>query len=135
MKRRLLGALSLSLSFTACSGGDSELPPPYRRVEVPEARLRSADARGRGRALFEAHCVLCHGLRADGRGARREGLSAPPADFTDRAWRRRMSPRRAFFVIREGVRGTPMPGWKAFDEPETWDLVAYVLSVGESTRD
>jgi mono/diheme cytochrome c family protein len=66
---------------------------------------------------------------------RREGLSAPPADFTDPAWRRRTSPRRAYFVIREGVRGTPMPGWKALGEPEAWDLVAYVLSVGEKPGD
>jgi mono/diheme cytochrome c family protein len=31
-------------------------------------------------------------------------------------------------VIREGVRGTPMPSWKALSEDECWDLVAYVLS-------
>jgi mono/diheme cytochrome c family protein len=131
----LLGALSLSLTFSACSGRDADLPPDYRRVEVPESRLRSAEARARGRALFQAHCVLCHGPRADGRGTRREGLSVAPADFTDPAWRRRTSPRRIYFVIREGVRGTPMPGWKALDESETWDLVAYVMSVGERPSD
>ena len=32
---------------------------------------------------------------------------------------------------REGVRGTPMPAWKALGEGETWDIVAYVLSVAE----
>jgi cytochrome c6 len=127
----LLGALSLSLTFSACSGRDSDLPLEYQRLEVPEARLRSSEARGRGRALFEAHCVLCHGSRGDGRGTRREGLSVPPADFTDPGWRRRTSPRRAYFAIREGVRGTPMPAWKALADSDAWDLVAYVLSVGE----
>jgi mono/diheme cytochrome c family protein len=35
-----------------------------------------------------------------------------------------------YFAIREGVHGTPMPAWKSLDEDATWDLVAYVLSVG-----
>jgi mono/diheme cytochrome c family protein len=42
-----------------------------------------------------------------------------------------MNPRRAYYVIREGLRRTPMPAWKILDEDQTWDLVAYVLSVVE----
>jgi mono/diheme cytochrome c family protein len=118
--------------LAACSGQDGELPPAYRRVTVPEARLLSAEARARGRALYLKNCALCHGEKADGRGQRREGFARPPADFTDRAWRARTSARRAFFVVREGVHGTPMPSWKAFDEGQSWDLVAYVLSVAEA---
>jgi mono/diheme cytochrome c family protein len=58
-------------------------------------------------------------------------LDRSPANFTNRAWRRGTTPRRVFFVIREGERGTPMPAWKALSEDETWDLVAYVLSISE----
>lgn len=61
----------------------------------------------------------------------RRNLSSRPADFTDPLWRERTTPRRAFFVIREGVHGTAMAGWKILDEAETWDLVAYVLSAAE----
>jgi len=75
---------------------------------------------------------LCHGVNADGRGDRHEGLWPLPRDFTDAAWRRSTSPRRLYFAIREGVYGTPMPAWKALDEDATWDLVAYVLSVSLS---
>jgi high-affinity iron transporter len=128
--RSLPAALAISLSLTACSGGEGDLPPAYRRLEVPEARLLSPEARSRGRALFLAHCAICHGEAADGHGLRAEGFSRPPAAFTDPAWRRRTSPRRAFYVVREGVRGTPMPSWKSLEEEEVWDLVAYVLSVG-----
>jgi mono/diheme cytochrome c family protein len=42
-----------------------------------------------------------------------------------------MTPERVFYVIREGMRGTPMAAWKVLGENETWDLVAYVLSVAE----
>ncbi len=130
--KRLPAALAISLTFTACRGGDSGLPPDYRRLEVPETRLRSAEARERGRALYHVHCVLCHGERADGQGARREGLSSRPRDFTNPSWRRQASPRGLYFAIREGVRGTAMPSWKSLDEAEAWDLVAFLLWVGEA---
>jgi mono/diheme cytochrome c family protein len=42
-----------------------------------------------------------------------------------------MTPRRVYYVIREGIRGTPMPAWKTLDAEQTWDLVAYVMSVAE----
>jgi mono/diheme cytochrome c family protein len=42
-----------------------------------------------------------------------------------------MTPERAFYVIREGIRGTPMAAWKVLSEDDTWDLVAYVLSLQE----
>ena len=64
-------------------------------------------------------------------GTRREGLTTQPRDFTSDAWRRTATPRRIFFAVREGVAGTAMPSWKALSESEAWDLVAFLLSVGE----
>jgi mono/diheme cytochrome c family protein len=122
----------MSLAFSGCKGPDADLPEPYRRLAVPEEVLASKDARARGHALFRQHCALCHGDRADGRGVRREGLTSPPRDFTDPAWRRSTSPRHVFFAIREGRPGTPMPAWKALDAGETWALTAYVLAAGET---
>lgn len=118
----------LLLGLWACD--PTGLPPEYRNVAVPLARLASPAARAHGRALFLEHCAICHGERADGQG-RRRSWSVQPADFTDRAWRERMTPRRVYYVVREGVRGTPMPAWKVLGKDETWDLVAYVLSVAE----
>jgi hypothetical protein len=42
-----------------------------------------------------------------------------------------VTPRAIFFAVREGVSGTAMPSWKSLDEAEAWDLVAFLLSVGE----
>jgi mono/diheme cytochrome c family protein len=106
------------------------LPSEYRRIEVPVERLGSAEARARGSVLFLEHCALCHGERGDGRGARREGLTRAPRDFTNPAWRASTSPRRVFHAIREGSPLTPMPGWKALTEQDAWDMTAYVLSLG-----
>jgi mono/diheme cytochrome c family protein len=132
--KRLLSALTISLTFTACKGVDSDLPEAYRRIEVPAARLRSPAARDRGRSVFRANCVLCHGVRGDGHGVRASGFATPPADFTDPYWRRRMTPRHVYFAIREGVRGTAMPSWSSLSADETWDLVAYVLSLGPAGK-
>jgi len=121
---------ALVLLLCGCNGSESHLPSKYREVAVPRALLQTEDARLRGRALFLEHCALCHGEAADGHGVRRN-LSSRPADLTDPLWRERTSPRRIYFVLREGVRGTAMAGWRIFDEDQTWDLVAYVMSVAE----
>jgi mono/diheme cytochrome c family protein len=62
----------------------------------------------------------------------RRNLSSRPQSFTDPNWRARTSPRQVYFVLREGVQGTAMPGWKTLNEDETWDLVAYLLQVASS---
>jgi len=128
MRRWLKITPLMGLLLSACRA-DGDLPPSYRAVRVPEERLASSEARERGRRLFLEHCALCHGVEADGRGVRREGLSSPPRDFTDPTVRRKLTPRRMYFAIREGVRDTAMPSWKALDEGQTWDLVAFLRSV------
>jgi high-affinity iron transporter len=121
----------MSLGSQGCADSDGDLPREYRRLAIPEARLASAEARAHGQTLFLNHCALCHGERGDGHGARREGLTRTPRDFTSAAWRRSTSPRRVFYAIREGLPGTPMPNWKALSEEDAWDMTAYVLSLSE----
>ena len=129
MKSRLTAALLMWLVLPACRDVDRNLPAQYRNVTVPEAEVTSAAARERGRVLFEANCALCHGVRGDGHGQRREGLDVPPRDFTNPEWREQTSPRHVFFAIREGLAGTPMPAWKSLSERDAWDLTAFVLSL------
>jgi mono/diheme cytochrome c family protein len=131
MRRFALIALLMALACPGCAGPDGDLPARYRRIAVPSATLASATARARGRTLFLAHCALCHGVRGDGHGLRREGLSEPPRDFTDSEWRASTTPRRVFFAIREGLAGTPMPAWKSLSEADAWNLTAYVLTLGK----
>jgi mono/diheme cytochrome c family protein len=95
----------------------------------PEAARRAnpvrADAASvaRGRRIFEASCVSCHGVRGKGDGPAAAGLPARPADLAlmapqhsdgDLAWK-----------IAEG-RG-PMPSWKrTLGASEIWDVVNYL---------
>jgi len=114
----------------ACNNADldRELPASYRQLALPADWTADASI-ARGRDLYIQHCVLCHGERADGHGLRRPS-GRRPADFTNPVWRRSTTPRQVFHAIREGVRATAMPGWVLPDD-ETWDLVAYVLSVAD----
>jgi mono/diheme cytochrome c family protein len=132
MNRHLALIAAIWLLCSGCSA-DRDLPRPYRNMVVPEARLQSDEARRRGEQLYQANCALCHGARLDGKGIRRANLNTPPRDFTDSQWQLTTSPRRMFFMIREGVPGTAMPAWKSLDEAETWDLVAYLRTPAATT--
>lgn len=124
--------MTVLLALSACGGPSGELPARYRDLRVPDGLLASAPARERGRGLFLQHCAICHGVSANGRGQRSEGLNPPPMDFTNPDWSTSVTPKDVFLFIHEGVPGTAMPAWKTLDERQTWDLVAYVLSVGKS---
>ena len=126
MRRLRTSSAAALLALWACNG--SGIPSEYRDTTVPEARLASSEARLRGRAFFLEHCAICHGERADGRGQRRN-LSSQPQDLTDSSWQERSSPQWVFYLIREGKPGTAMAAWKVLDANETWDLVAYLLSL------
>ncbi len=131
MNRCLPALAALSLALSGCDGRAAS--PPGGAPVVPAETLASAAARQRGRELYLHHCALCHGARADGEGVRRS-LSSRPQDFTNPAWRAAASPAEVFRVIREGRRRTAMAGWPSLDDEQTWQLVAYLLSVSEGGR-
>jgi cytochrome c oxidase cbb3-type subunit III len=79
----------------------------------------------RGRTLFEAQCAYCHG--ADGDGGRGANLA--------RAVLRRAPTDEALFrVVNRGIPGTGMPG-NAMSARETWQVVAFVRSLGRVRRE
>ena len=90
--------------------------------------MASREAQAAGAALFAANCAICHGIGADGRGQRREGMNPPPANLTLPPWSEAGNAGRTFLAIRNGVRGTAMPAWAAFSDQEIWELVAFLTS-------
>jgi cytochrome c oxidase cbb3-type subunit 3 len=78
-----------------------------------------------GASLFRANCSPCHGLNAGGGGRGpnlRSGL-----------WVHGGSDTEIFRTISDGVPGTQMPS-NAFEDSETWALVAYLRSVSAGTK-
>jgi len=92
----------------------------------PTARPKvTAQEVARGRSLFEAQCAYCHG--ADGDGGRGANLARP-------ALRRAPTDEALFRVVNRGVPGTSMPG-NAMSARETWQVVAFVRSLGRVKRE
>ena len=75
----------------------------------------------RGEKIFLGQCARCHGAKGEG------GLGAVLAEP-----RLRHAPddETLFKVIREGIKGTDMPGVGNLTYREIWQLAAYVRSLG-----
>ncbi len=80
------------------------------------------DSAWRGRRLYNANCVTCHGRKGDGKGP--VGASLPVPNFHEDFYKNR-SDGRFFAVIHNGGAVMPRYGYK-FSESEHWDIVNYV---------
>jgi mono/diheme cytochrome c family protein len=57
-------------------------------------------------------------------------MSPPPMDFSTPEWTRRANAGLTFLAIRNGVRGTAMASWPTLTDRQTWELVAYIETLG-----
>lgn len=85
------------------------------------AAADGADAAA-GQVLYKKNCEVCHAYDGGGRTALGSGLYPPPADLRRPAIAQRTDG-ELFYLIRNGIRNTGMPGWQLSDL-ETWQLVA-----------
>jgi mono/diheme cytochrome c family protein len=77
-----------------------------------------------GRNLFEQHCSECHG--DDGEGSRK----APSlrAEEVQNA-----APGAIFWIVTNGVVRRGMPVWSKLPEPQRWQLVSFIKSLGPAS--
>ena len=79
------------------------------------------DAVAAGRNLFEQHCAECHGSNAEG-GKKGPSLRAEEIQSA--------TPGALFWLLTNGVVRKGMPVWSKLPEPQRWQLVAYIKSLG-----
>jgi mono/diheme cytochrome c family protein len=79
------------------------------------------DAIAAGRNLFDQHCAECHGDTAEGG---RKGPSLRAEQVQNAA------PGAIFWLLTNGVVRRGMPVWSKLPEPQRWQLVAYIKSLG-----
>ena len=83
----------------------------------------------KGKALYEKHCVACHGPQGKGDGPAGKVIKPPAADFTSAASKKK-SEAELMQVIENGKPGTAMVSWKSqLNEAEIQEVLAYVLSL------
>lgn len=97
----------------------SETPAKARGKQNPLERDREAVAAG-GK-LFEQHCSGCHGKKA---GGTRRGVSLLGPEV------QQATPGTLFWVLTNGVVRRGMPVWSKLPEPERWQIVTFLKSLG-----
>jgi mono/diheme cytochrome c family protein len=84
---------------------------------------KDPEAVAAGRNLFEQHCAECHGAGAEG-GKKGPNLRAPEVQDAP--------PGAIFWILTNGVVRRGMPVWSKLPEPQRWQLVTYLKSLGVS---
>ncbi|MGI8988092.1 MAG: c-type cytochrome [Bryobacteraceae bacterium] len=75
---------------------------------------------------FHHDCAVCHGDNGDGKTETAAGLYPKPPDLRDES---DMTDGELFYIVKNGIRFTGMPGWGEPDD-RNWKLVLYIRSLG-----
>lgn len=104
------------------------------RGPIPPAPPRDALSVADGRMQFAPHCAVCHGR--DGRTPTDVGRwMYPRAPDLGSAEVQRWTDAELFWIIKNGIRPTGMPGFaKLHSDEEIWDFVHFVRSLGTAPR-
>jgi mono/diheme cytochrome c family protein len=115
-----------------------EVGRPIRMPPEPPITVESLE---KGKALFTANCMICHGQRGEGDGPMLPALkdvwgeAVVPANFTLPAGvsggvKLGHNSEHIFKTIMTGIGGTPMPVFVEHLKPdEIWDIVHHVQSL------
>lgn len=125
----LVASVSLAQQGTAPPAKDRKENSVYAELgKAPEkARAKrnplekDPEAPVAGRILFEQHCAECHGDTAEG-GKKGPNLRAEEVQNAE--------PGAIFWILTNGVVRKGMPVWSKLPEPQRWQLVRYLKSLG-----
>lgn len=119
---RIEALLARNARRIASPRGARELKNPVSLtpLAVAEAREHFAD-----------HCAICHANDGSGRTQINAGLY-PPAPDIRQPDSQHLSDGELFYIIKNGIRFTGMPGWGGEDE-ENWKLVLFIRHLPKIT--
>jgi mono/diheme cytochrome c family protein len=125
----ILFAQSLNPDKTPAGPAPKYDPAAYAELEKAPAKARNRanplqndpDAIAAGAILFEQHCAECHGNSAEG------SRKAPSLRVSEV---QSATPGTLFWLITNGVVRKKMPVWSKLPEPQRWQLVRYIKSLG-----
>jgi mono/diheme cytochrome c family protein len=105
--------------------GNAAAPLPYHGEADPGTVEK-------GRVYYAQICMSCHGVRGDGLGEWAYRVTPRPADLRSMRTQARTND-ELFRIITDGLRGTPMIGWKAqLSDAQRRQVVAYLRTLGRA---
>jgi mono/diheme cytochrome c family protein len=102
----------------------AKVPEKYRAKQNPLSN--DPEAVKAGAILFEQHCAECHGVGAVG-GKKAPSLRAPQVQEA--------SDGTIFWILSNGIVRKKMPVWSKLPEPQRWQLVSYIKSLGRAATE
>jgi mono/diheme cytochrome c family protein len=127
-------ALSFALHSSPVSAQKGSYNPDRKDVydELTKAPKKAVNRRNpmehdpsavaAGANLFEQHCAECHGETAEG-SRKAPSLRADPVQ--------QATPGTLFWILTNGVVRRGMPVWSKLPEPQRWQIVTYLKSLGQ----
>ena len=97
-------------------------PPGAKELKNPLSPSDLAIAEARDH--FADHCAICHANDGSGHTQINMGLYPPAPDLKEKDTQG-LSDGELFYIIKNGIRFTGMPGWGGEDE-ENWKLVLFI---------
>lgn len=94
---------------------------PEKARAKPNPLEKDPEAVAAGRILFEQRCAECHGDNAEG-GKKGPSLRAPEIQNAE--------PGAIFWILTNGIVRKGMPVWSQLPEPQRWQLVSFIKSLG-----
>jgi len=112
----------------------ASLTPPFLDTPIAPRPAASAAIVAKGKQVYDANCVQCHGESGKGDGYGAPFLVLTPRDFTSGQFKFRTTASGElptdddlFRTISRGANGTGMPPWKyLLSDEDRWALVDYV---------
>ena len=118
MHSRLAGLLAVAALAVSLELAAQEYPPDLSR----------------GKAVYERHCLTCHGPGGWGDGPTAESLKVRPADF-HRFRSSLKSDDELLRTIEHGIVFSPMHSWRGqLTDGEMQDVLAYVRLLSQQGR-
>jgi cbb3-type cytochrome c oxidase subunit III len=140
VRRPVAGAIAaFVVACASVAAGDAGL--------AAQPTLDAAAQASRGKTVYDAHCVECHGTSGKGDGPSAALLTPRPLDFTSAKYKIRTTETGSlptdddlFRSVANGLNGSAMLGWKGvLSDADIREVVAYIKSLaprfaGESPK-